>query len=126
VDRIDSYHWRRQLMLGLVLLGLGGIFLLDQMELLDIYDLWHYWPLAMVLVGLNKMIGYPSAKDFTNGLWTMYVGFWLFANFEHLLGLDFFNSWPYLVIGLGITMIIKPFIHNRFAANASKDRCHED
>jgi hypothetical protein len=127
VDTRNSYHWRRQLMFGLVLVGLGGVFLLDQMDMLDIYNLWHYWPLAMVVIGLNKMIGYPSAREFTSGLWTMFIGFWLFANFENLFGLNFRNSWPYLIIGFGVTMIVKPFIRNRFAVNApTKDSCHED
>jgi hypothetical protein len=81
----------------------------------------------MVVIGLNKMIGYPSAREFTSGLWTMFIGFWLFANFENLFGLNFRNSWPYLIIGFGVTLIVKPFIRNRFAVNApTKDSCHED
>lgn len=38
----NSYHWRRQLMWGLLLIGLGGAFLLDQFGLVDIDELWRY------------------------------------------------------------------------------------
>lgn len=115
----DSYHWRKQLMFGLMLIAIGAVLLLDQFDLLDLYDLWHYWPLILVVVGLNKVIGYPTARDFTNGLWTMFIGLWLFANIEHMFGLTFRNSWPYVIIGWGVTMIIRPFVRERFAANAA-------
>ena len=121
------YHWRKQLMWGLLLVGLGGALLLDQLELVDIYDLWHYWPLILVVIGINKMIGYPTAADFTSGLWTMFIGLWLFANFEHMFGMTFRNSWPYLIIAWGITLILKPFIRERFAINApTRESSHED
>jgi hypothetical protein len=115
----DSYHWRKQLMWGLLLVGLGGALLLDQLNMLDVEDLWHYWPLVLIVLGVNKMIGYPTARDFTSGLWTAFIGIWLFANFERLFGMTFHNSWPYLVIAWGVTLILRPFIRERFAVNAA-------
>lgn len=123
----NSYHWRRQLMWGLLLIGLGGAFLLDQFGLVDIDELWRYWPLILVVIGINKMIGYPSAADFTAGLWLTFIGVWLFANFEHMFGLTFNNSWPYLLIVWGITLILRPFIRERFAVNPpAEEPRHED
>ena len=56
----------------------------------------------MVVVGVNRMIGYPSARDFTGGLWTACIGAWLFAEFEATCsGLTFRNSWPVLHHHLG-------------------------
>lgn len=112
-----SYEWRRQLVWGLLLIGLGLAFLLDRMDLFEVDELWHYWPLILVVIGVNKMIGYPTAKHFTSGLWLVFVGIWLFATFENLFGLTFGNSWPILIIGWGITLILEPVIQKRFAAN---------
>ncbi len=127
MNNIHSYHWRKQLMWGLLLIGLGGAFLLDQLGLVEIVELWHYWPLILVVIGINRMIGYPTAADFTGGLWTMFIGLWLFANFEHVFGLTFGNSWPYLIIACGITLILKPFIRERFAVNQpAKESHHEE
>jgi FtsH-binding integral membrane protein len=127
VNTENSYRTRKQLMWGLLLVGLGGTLLLDQLGMLDVYDLWHYWPLLLVVVGINKMIGYPTARDFSGGLWTLFIGVWLFANFEHMFGMSFRNSWPYLIIAWGITLILRPFIRERFALNAaSKESSHED
>lgn len=112
-----SYEWRRQLMWGLLLVSFGVVILLDQMDLVEVRELWHYSPLLLIVFGINKMIGYPTAKHFTSGLWMLFMGVWLFAVFEHLFGLTFRNSWPFVIIASGVSMMLEPFIHKRFAQN---------
>lgn len=114
----SSYHWRKQLMWGLVLIGFGVAFLLDRLDMFEIRELWHYWPLLLVVIGINKMIGFPTAKDFTSGLWATFIGLWLFTVFENMFGLTFHNAWPIPIIFAGIVMIIEPFIKDRLAPNA--------
>lgn len=110
----SSYEWRKQLMWGLVLVCAGVAIFLSQMGWFDMRGMWHYWTLVMVVVGINRMIGYPTARDFTSGPFT---GLWLFAVFEDLWGLTFGNSWPIFIIACGVSMIIEPFIKRRFAQN---------
>lgn len=117
----DSYRWRRQAMWGIVLVVLGAVLFLDQMDILDVGELWHYWPLLMVVVGINKMIGYPTARDFTSGLWIAFVGAWLFAVFEELWGLTFDNSWPVFIIVSGVTMVLEPVIARRLNSRESNN-----
>jgi len=108
-------------MWGVLLVVLGGVLLLDQMHILDVDELWHYWPLLMVAVGVNKMIGYPTARDFTSGLWIAFVGAWLFAVFEGLFGLTFYNSWPVFIIVSGITMVMEPLVARRLKSRESNN-----
>lgn len=110
-----SYHLRRQVMWGLVLVGLGVAFLLDQMNMFDIRAQWHYAPLILVVIGINQTIGYPSAQEFSNGIWTVCIGLWLFVVLEEMWGLTFRNSWPLLIIISGVTMAIRPIAARRFA-----------
>jgi hypothetical protein len=118
----ESYRWRRQMMWGLLLVALGIGLFLDQMGMLDIDRLWHYWPLLLVVVGINRMIGFPSARDFTSGLWMACIGAWLFVVFEGRWGLDFYNSWPVFIIISGITMVLEPVIARRLQ---SREPDHE-
>jgi hypothetical protein len=115
----QSYRWRRQVMWGLVLVALGIGLFLDQMGMLDIEHLWHYWPLIMVVVGVNRMIGYPSARDFTGGLWTACIGAWLYAVFDGDWGLTFYNSWPVFIIISGLTMVLEPAIARQLRSRES-------
>jgi len=117
VSTDKSYEWRKQLMWGLFLIGFGVAYLLDQMDLVDVRSLWHYLPLLLVVSGINKMIGYPTAKHFTNGLWEVAMGLWIFAVLERMFGLTWINSWPIVIIVTGVTMILEPLIKKRFAPN---------
>lgn len=109
----QTYGWRRQIVWGLLLVALGVGLFLDQIGMFDIERLWHYWPLLLVLIGVNRMIGYPSARDFTSGLWTACVGAWLFAVFEGDYGLTFYNSWPVFIIISGVAMVLEPVVARR-------------
>lgn len=117
----NSYRQRKQMMWGLVLIAVGVAFLLDRMDVLDIATLWHYWPLLLVVAGINQTVGYPSAREFTSGLWTVFIGLWLFAVFEGLLGLTFRNSWPLFILMWGLQLVLEPVIARRFASNKEKD-----
>ena len=115
VSNKSSYEWRRQMMWGLLLIGFGTIVLLDQLDIYHVDGLWHYFPLVLTVMGVNKMIGFPTAKDFTMGLWMVFLSLWLFATFENLFGLTFSNGWPVPVIFCGVTMVLEPFIERRLA-----------
>jgi uncharacterized membrane protein YccC len=116
MDSEASYHLRRQVLWGLLLVGLGVGFLLDQMHIIEITEFWHYTPLLLVVVGINQTIGYPSAGEFSRGLWNVFIGLWLFAVLEGLFGLTWANSWPLLIIISGVTMAIRPIAARRFSA----------
>lgn len=122
MDSNQAYHWRKQLLWGVLLIGIGGALLADQFGYVEIYDLWQYWPLALVLIGVIKMIGFPTARDFVSGLWCVVIGVWLFANFEHMFGMYFDSSWPFLIIAWGVILILKPFIRQRLAADLPANR----
>jgi len=121
MDTENGYRQRKQMMWGLVLIAVGIAFLLDRMNVVDIYELWHYWPLLLVVAGINQTIGYPNAREFTSGLWTAFIGLWLFAVFEGLLGLTFRNSWPLFILMWGLQLVLEPVIARRFALNKEKD-----
>jgi hypothetical protein len=117
-----NYAARKQVMWGLVLIAVGVIFLLDRMGIADLRELWHYWPLLIVAAGINQTIGYPSAREFSNGLWTVFIGLWLFAVFEGMLGLSFRNSWPLFLLMAGLQMVLRPVIDRRFPHPKENDR----
>lgn len=117
----NAYTQRKQMMWGLVLIVVGVVVLLDRFDVLDIQEIWHYWPLLLVVAGINQTIGYPSAKEFTNGLWTVFTGLWLFAVFEGFLGLTFRNSWPLFILMWGVQLVLRPVIARRFPSTKEKD-----
>jgi hypothetical protein len=119
MEHNDSYRWRRQLLWGLMLVGFGVAVFLDRMGITNVDSLWHYWPLLMVVFGINRTIGYPTAHELAWGLWTALIGIWLFATMENLFGLNFHNSWPIAIIITGLTMALEPIAARRFRSRES-------
>lgn len=118
----NGYTARKQMLWGLLLIAIGLAFLLDRLDIVDVSTIWHYWPLLLVVVGINQTIGYPSAREFRSGLWTIFVGLWLFAVFEGLFGLTFRNSWPLFLLMAGAQLVLSPAIERRFPQAKEKDR----
>ncbi len=97
-----AQHWQKKFFVGIVLT-------------------WHIGPLLMVLVGVLKMTVYPNIKQFSRGLLLTFLGVWLFAVFEHWLGLTFANSWPLVLIAFGVRIIVESTLKFFFA----KEQNHE-
>jgi len=116
METVDAYRLRKQVGWGLMMIAVGVIVLLDRMYYIDAGEYWHYWPLALVAVGINQTIGYPSPREFGNGVWTIFIGLWLFACFEHVFGLTFGNSWPLFILAWGVSLVCQPLVARRFAS----------
>ena len=114
MDTDEGYKWRRQLVWGVVIIVIGMTLVLNRMDYLELGALWHYWPLLVMVDGMNRMIGYPTARHFTDGLVVMLAGLWMFAVVEGLFGLTWSNSWPLMVIAFGLKLVIEPLIRARF------------
>lgn len=119
-------HWRRQRLTGLILIGTGAAFFLDQFGFVRLVDLWHYWPVALVLIGAVRMADAPTARGVSSGLWTMFIGAWLYGNFEGWFGMDFSNSWPFLLIGWGAILLLVPVVRQQCADNLHPTAHHDE
>lgn len=116
----ESYRWRKQAVWGLLLIAVGTLVLLDRLHYIDAGAYWRYAPLLLVVVGINQTIGYPSPREFGNGLWTVFIGLWLFACLEHVFGLTFRNSWPLFILAWGVKLVCEPLVARRFANQAQQ------
>ncbi len=102
-----------QLFLGLLLIGMGLIFLADNLYYLDIGPIWKYWPFIIVLLGVQKLF-MPSDRDgIGGGIWLIFIGLWLFVSLNHVWGLSFGESWPFLIIAWGVSVIWKSLVPKR-------------
>lgn len=98
--------------LGLVLIGVGSIFMLKQWGYIDTawfqgkFHWWHILLLVLVTSGLGDILTANHLRQVGKGLFHILVGFWLFACFEHLWGWTFGNSWPVLLIAIGLNVVL--------------------
>lgn len=57
VDKVrGTKHETRRQLIGFVFIGIGIIFLLDNMGIVIFHEIWKFWPLILVLVGISIII----------------------------------------------------------------------
>lgn len=113
-------------MVGGSLICLGVAFLLDQQGIIALQDIWQYWPLLLIIGGAIRIIDPETPRDVASGAWTLLIGVWLFANFEGWFGMDFDNSWPLLLIGWGVSLLLRPMLQARFARKNGADTANQE
>lgn len=116
-----KYRLRKNLITGLTLIFIGGVFLLDRLDIVDarqfwllnVNQFWHLWPLFIALLGVNKMVSAENNAQFVHGTFQVVLAFWLYASLEHLWGWSFRTSWPVLLIGFGLSIVLSGFIKDK-------------
>jgi predicted membrane protein len=94
---------------GILLILLGVLFLLDQMDKLDFGDLvGRYWPVIFILMGISILLS-PNFKNVGSG-----VFFILFGTFFLLVRMRIFDRavwhyiWPLAIIAVGLWILFRP------------------
>ena len=89
---------------GVALVVVGALFLIHNLGLASIDFSWRAWPLILVVFGFIRLI---ERSDRNSGLWLVAIGLWLYVNENALWGLDYDNSWPFLLVFGGLMMVGK-------------------
>lgn len=76
----------------------------------EVGSIWRYSPLILVATGLAKIIQPDKADARISGTTTVLWGLWLLGNFLHLFGMSFRNSWPFILIIIGLEIVGRSFL----------------
>lgn len=123
MKRNREYHWREQLVWGIVLIAVGVVFLLDRFDMLDldidldIAHIWHYWPWLVAAFGISKLIPPTTPRRFLRGLWQVFFAAWWYVSFEHVWGVTFADTWPALLIAWGVGIVLRPAVERQFISH---------
>jgi len=94
------------LMIGLAMIVIGGLFLLDRMNMINALEWWYVAPAMIAIAGVINLFSRENPEERANGLFQIILAFWLFASAEHLWGWTFRTSWPVLIIGVGLRHLV--------------------
>jgi hypothetical protein len=120
-----EHNFRRSyghLSIGIFLLIIGIALLLDKFDIFSVGSVWHYWPVLLIANGFGHLLNTQETWKYRKAIWWLFIGSWLFICELHLFGLSYHNSWPILLIGIGIGMLWKSAYHSHF--ECVKDHCH--
>ncbi|HSR69996.1 MAG TPA: DUF5668 domain-containing protein [Acidobacteriota bacterium] len=98
---------------GFILIALGMGLFFDTLEIWDFGELFRFWPLVLVGIGAGKLISPRKHDDRRGGLWLVGIGSWLLVPSLGLFGLEWENSWPLILIVIGLLIIIQSTLMDR-------------
>jgi predicted tellurium resistance membrane protein TerC len=118
----NKRHHHSQLGIGIFLLIVGVALLLENFNFLNVEPVWRFWPVIIIVIGLGRLLDAQVAGEYQKAFWMLFIGGWLLISELHVFGLHYGNSWPILLIGVGIGMLWKSFYpeHMRII----KDHCN--
>jgi hypothetical protein len=96
----------QRLVPALVLIVVGGIFLLSNLHMMRVRDIWEYWPVIPMVVGVFRMADAQDARDRTLGGLLLAGGAIILANNMGLIPFNVWDLWPLVIIGAGVYMLI--------------------
>jgi hypothetical protein len=107
---------------GLLLIGVGFLFLLDRLHVEDFGDLLRtYWPCIIILFGISHLL---RRESIWSGAWLITTGTWLQLVRLHLFGLTYANSWPLILIASGAGITLRALIDRPVSA-PTEDRSEQ-
>ena len=95
-----------KLVFGIVLFAVGVLAFFDAIDLLEVRELWRWWPLILIVLGVSNEIDALRTRRGDGGYWLIAVGVWMLAATQEFLDLDYVTAFPLgiAVVGLGIIL----------------------
>lgn len=101
-QRDRSRHW----VAGLILIGLGTLFMLERLGAIETNALRQYWPGIIAIVGAGQLLAARDAAQAAKGAFLIFLACWLYVSIQRLWGLSFQTTWPMILIAVGLTHIV--------------------
>ncbi len=115
-------HPHSQLGIGIFLLIVGVALLMGNLNIWSVGSVWQFWPIIIIIIGLVRLLEAQVVQEYQKALWMLFIGSWLLVSELHIFGLHYSNSWPILLIGVGIGMLWKSFYPEHI--RIIKDHCN--
>ncbi|MFZ0591567.1 MAG: DUF5668 domain-containing protein [Bryobacteraceae bacterium] len=97
---------RGPLIPAFVLIALGVVFFLTENHIVEAWDIWRFWPLALVIAGIVK-VSLRSPGRQVEGWVLIGIGLLFLASSLGLLRIAPHLLWPAILIGVGITLLFR-------------------
>jgi hypothetical protein len=103
---------------GLIVL-IGLLILLDNMGIVRIHDVWRYWPVLLIVLGVSKILESHSPAGYVWGGVITLAGALLLLDNLDIVVFDFNLIWPLLLIAFGLSMLLRSMDRKRYLASAA-------
>lgn len=107
-----------QLVLGIIIVILGVLFALDNLKVVAAGDFLRFWPLAVMAIGLTKLLDSQCAEGRVFGGILFGIGSLLLLDRLHVFHFTVNLFWPLVLVAVGLFVAWKAVMRERDAPGA--------
>lgn len=94
-----------QVLMGLLVIAVGLLFLLDNLDVIEIHHALSFWPLVFIFAGVAKLLDTSTPNGYLVGLAGIGIGTVMILNRLGIIDVSWRMAWP-LVLILGGAMVV--------------------
>jgi len=110
-----------QVILGVLVIGVGVLFLLDNLDILDFHHAIGFWPLAFIAAGVIAMAGDGPRSGRHVGVLLFALGVLMIVGRLGLFDVEWAMVWPLVLIALGGLILYRTLGRGRAARSGLED-----
>ncbi len=103
-----------------MLLAVGLVFLLDNLDLVESGTILRFWPLILLVAGLKNLIAAQDRGSAVSGTLPAAVGALLLLNALNLIDVDLRDFWPVILVPIGIRTLMESDVETAGAGEESR------
>jgi predicted membrane protein len=104
-----------QVLMGVLVIAIGLLFLLDNLDIIEVRDALAFWPLVFIFAGVAKLLDTTSPNGYLVGLAGIGIGVTMILQ---RLGIIYFSwraAWPLILIAVGAMVVYRAMTGQRTA-----------
>lgn len=118
--RNASRSMHSQLIVGLLVIAMGVLFLLDNLDIVDFHRAIAFWPMVFIVVGLIKLFDTTSPNYLMGGVFIA-IGGVMIANRLGFFYVSWHTFWPLVLIVAGGMVLYRAVERGRHRDSIGKD-----
>jgi predicted membrane protein len=105
--RVYGFRTNSGLVPGLILVGIGALFFVNNLHIIYIREWMAYWPVILIAIGIVKLVDSNFAGGRVAGGVLFGLGAIFLAQSLGFLQVRMRDLWPLILIGLGVLMLFQ-------------------
>ncbi len=102
-----------QLIFGLLIILLGLLFTLDNLEIIQVHNVFRFWPLILMAVGLGKFFESNRPSSMAAAVLFFGVGSLFLLRNLNFIRFSLWHLWPLILVFIGISILWQAWARDR-------------
>lgn len=105
MTRIAKNIFDVRALIGFLIIIFAVVLLLRNMELIPYINMWAFWPVFLIVIGLSQVLRPDESRQLLSGGLFLVVGLLFLLNNMHIIDFGFRELWPFILLIVGFAIL---------------------